>query len=413
MLKKRLISIWIYYGILYVTCFAAPSPQITSEGAILMDAKTGQILYEKNSMRPFYPASATKLLSGVIFAEDMAKGEGITKIKESIMNVPSDSSHVGIQVGDVYSYEDGLRALLMGSDNFVAYDMAVKHSGSIEAFAKAMNEKARDIGMLQSSFVTPHGYHDSNHYTTPYDLALLTRYAFSNPVIEKIASTPYTTLKTVNTDRKLFIKHTAAFFHPESGYYNPYVVAAKTGYHTPAGRTLVAKANYGDLELIGVVMRTDAPNQFKDINDLFEYGSKYFKPIVAQNGTYKLKNETYSKWAESFIETAIEKDMYLPHFKSYQDLMTEYKFVSGTRRGVENIGLNFPQDKIGYVSNQKHISAEEAQIKLEKWGQYYNKYIPKTFVQNCLKSVQQTPIHSLTIEQDIYIQLKFIEYIVK
>ncbi|MEG0579604.1 MAG: D-alanyl-D-alanine carboxypeptidase, partial [Niameybacter sp.] len=122
----------------------------------------------------FYPASTTKLLTSLLLVEDMQEGATITKSQDSLINVPSDSSHIGLKVGDSYSYTDGLHAILMGSDNFVSYDMSIFNASSINAFADKMNAKAKSLGANASHFVNPHGYHDPNHYTTPYDLALIT-----------------------------------------------------------------------------------------------------------------------------------------------------------------------------------------------------------------------------------------------
>lgn len=131
----------ISYICIVGACIAMPPPEIASEGGILMDARTGKILYEKNGLTTFYPASTTKILTSMILVESFVEEDILTKSVESIKNVPGDSSHIGLIQGERYSYEDGLHAILMGSDNFVAYDMARFNSATIQDFADKMNQK--------------------------------------------------------------------------------------------------------------------------------------------------------------------------------------------------------------------------------------------------------------------------------
>ncbi|MGL4344944.1 MAG: D-alanyl-D-alanine carboxypeptidase family protein [Cellulosilyticaceae bacterium] len=321
---------------LSITAFAAPLPDISAEGAILMDAKTGTILYAKNINSVFYPASTTKVLSCLILAEEMDATQIITKTPASIANVPSDSSHIGLLRGDTYTVKDGLHGILMGSDNYISYDMAVKNAGSIDAFANKMNQRAKLLGARSSHFVNPHGYHDPNHYTTPYDLALITKAAFANPEVLESAGTGQYKFAIPNRSTTMDISHTAALLDQQSPYYNPHVVAAKTGYHTPAGRTLVAKAIYNDIELIGVVMKTNTPYQFKDMNALFNYGNANFKVVGNEDHSYRVENISYSSWSKPYVTYALEHNWIAPTTTSYQTPISERTFVSLLNKAIPN-----------------------------------------------------------------------------
>nr|WP_307992882.1 hypothetical protein [uncultured Niameybacter sp.] len=327
-MKKRNLLFLAFTLFISPLTYATPSPSVKAEGAILIEPHTQTILYSKNSSSKFYPASTTKVLTSLLLVENMDEQAVITKSPESVANVPSDSSHIGLQVGDKYLYPDGIRGIMMGSDNFISYDMAIYNAGSIKAFANKMNEKAKSLGAKSSNFVNPHGYHDPNHYTTPYDLSLITAAAFDNPTLRQIAGTHEYTFNILNKANPLKLIHTAPFFKKDSPYYNPFVLAAKTGYHTPAGRTLVAKAQYGNLELVAVVMKSDYPGYFEDINTLFDYGSKNFKFLQDENYNVSIKNVSYSDWGAPYVEQALANKWIKSSTISYMDAATGFDFIN-------------------------------------------------------------------------------------
>ena len=147
-MKKNRIKTFIYTIISYLSfssgLFALPAPNLSSQGAVLIEPNTNTILYAKNANQKFYPASTTKVLTCLILIEEMPPYHLLTKSAESIKNVPSDSSHIGLVQGDEYDYLSGLYAILMGSDNFVSYDMATYNAGNIAEFANKMNPPFRN-----------------------------------------------------------------------------------------------------------------------------------------------------------------------------------------------------------------------------------------------------------------------------
>ncbi len=333
-MKNKLYLILIAYSVCifyYFNSFAYPTPSLHSEGAILIEAKSGTIIYQKNAHAKFYPASTTKLLTCALLLENVDLESSITKTADSIKNVPSDSSHIGLKKGDTYSALDGIYAILLASDNYVAYDMAQKSSGSITAFSNKMNAKAKEIGTLNSHFVNPHGYHDENHYTTPYDLAKITQYAYSKPLLEDISGTFSYNFKVINKNQTIPFKNTSMLINNQSDYYNPNVLASKTGFHTPAKRTLAAKAKYPNIELIAVVMKSDSPYQFEDINALFDYGSKHFEANYTENSSSDnnvvIINKTYSPQFEEYVTYALEEGWIEPSVRNYCDPITTKEFL--------------------------------------------------------------------------------------
>jgi D-alanyl-D-alanine carboxypeptidase len=164
-------------------------PNVYAEAAIVMDASTGLILYEKNMNGAYYPASITKILSSLIIIENSSPGEVVTFSRDAVFNVELDSTRIGIDVGEQLTIQQCLYGILLESANEVTYAAAEHVAGSISAFSDMMNEKAKSLGALNSNFVNPHGLPDDNHYTTAYDMALITREAMKNETFRKITGT--------------------------------------------------------------------------------------------------------------------------------------------------------------------------------------------------------------------------------
>lgn len=304
---KKPVYVVMFVLILSISTSIMAKPTVEAKGAILIETKTNTILYEKNAYSKFYPASITKLLTALLIQEQLPDNTVITKSQNSVRTVPRDSSHIGLNIGDRYNKINGLYGLLLGSDNFIAHDLAIAHSGTISQFAELMNTRAKELGAKNTHFTNPHGYHDPNHYTTPYDMAFIAKAAFANPTVQKIAGTAKFNFYVSNKNKTIPIKNTSRLVKSETSYYNSAVVASKTGYHSDAGQTLVAKAVYGDMELIAVVMSDKTPHQYIDVNRLFNYAKTYYS-VEASNGTYVLNNKTISTWASSSITKAINND---------------------------------------------------------------------------------------------------------
>ena len=283
----------------------AATPETSAKGVILIEAKTGAILYEKNAYMKLYPASITKLLTALLVEEKLPEGTLISKSQNSIDVVPGDSSNIGLELGDTYNKSTALYGLMLGSDNYIAHDLAIATSGTIKSFAEEMNARAQAIGCKNTHFTNPHGYHDPNHYTTPYDMALIAKAAFSNKTVQKIAGTVAYNFYITNKNKTLSITNTSRLLKSQTNYYNEHVVATKTGFHNDAGQTIVAKGVYGDMELIAVVMNTKTPQQYEDVNRLFEYASTNFS-VEKKDNYYGLNNLTIPKWVKKSAAQAVK-----------------------------------------------------------------------------------------------------------
>lgn len=333
-MSPKYICFFLSFLLVSFSLKGTPLPHLQADAAILIEPKTNTVLYAKNAHLKFYPASTTKILTSLILLEDLPLNTLITKTQESTLNVPSDSSQIGIKIGESYTALEGLYAIMLASDNFVSYDMAIKDASSINSFVKKMNERAKRAGALSSHFVNPHGYHDPQHYTTPFDLSQIARAAFNHSKFTEISGTASHIFKIQDTGRTISITHTASLLDQKSPLYNPFVIGAKTGFHTPAKRTLISKASYNNIDLIGVIMRADQPIQFEDMNTLLTYGMENYSLIQNASSPNMLINHSYSPWAKPYIDLALQQGLTIDRTKNYTNTLSKREFVNLLKSGV-------------------------------------------------------------------------------
>ena len=174
-----------------------------SPSVILMDSKTGKILYSKNAFEQRYPASTTKIMTAILALENCKLTDVATVSHDAIFNVPVGYSHASLQEGEMLTIEQLLNVLLIPSANDAAFVLAEHIAGSVDNFSEMMNNKAKEIGCLNTHFVNPNGIHNDDHYSTAYDLALIGKYAMQFNDIMRIAMVnQYTLPKTNKYDRE-------------------------------------------------------------------------------------------------------------------------------------------------------------------------------------------------------------------
>lgn len=252
--------------------------QIYSESAILMEQTTGKILYEKDIHARKYPASTTKILTGIIALEKCSLDEKAIASETAINVIKSGYSTANIQVGEIFTIGELLEVMLIHSANEAANVIAEHISGSIQNFSNVMNVKAKEIGCLDSNFVNPNGMHDENHYSTAYDLAVITRYCMKNEKFREIVTKMECSLPQTELWKEPRIyKNTNSLLISNNRYYYPYCVGGKTGFTTPAKNCLTSSSNKDGFETISVVLHAEATEdglsaRYTDTIKLFEYG---------------------------------------------------------------------------------------------------------------------------------------------
>lgn len=243
-----------------------------SDACIVIDATSGKTLFEHNSGQRMYPASTTKILTLLLALEMSDLQENIT-IPESASQVPADSSLTPVYPGERMTMDALLHGLMIRSGNDAANAVATICSGSVEAFVEKMNEKAAQLGALDSHFVNPHGYHDEEHYTTARDLAVIARQGLTQAEFCRIVTCLSYELPATSKREALPLYCTHELFNPESEFFIPYAAGIKSGYTSAAGFCYVGAAQTTQGTLIAVVLHAPTRNRaWMDLDKLFAYG---------------------------------------------------------------------------------------------------------------------------------------------
>lgn len=262
-------------------------PTVSAESAILMDAHTGVILYAKNIHTKHYPASTTKILTTLIAAERCAMDEMVTFSYKATHDIDPGSNHIGLDAGEQLPMEDCLKAILIRSANEVSFGVAEHIAGDTwEHFSTIMNDRAKELGCLNSNFVNPNGLPHTEHVTTVYDMAMIGRAFFANDLLCKMTLMKQLHLyPSVNQPDEIWENNQMALI-PGKEYAYEYLVGCKTGYTNAARSCLVSCAQKDGLKLICVVFKDESPRQYEDTIALFEYGFNNFeKQNIADNET--------------------------------------------------------------------------------------------------------------------------------
>ena len=247
---------------------------LSADSAILINADTGEVVYEKNAHKQRGIASTTKIMTSVLLLENKALSDEVT-VKDEDVRIEGTS--VGLKENDVVSCEVLLKAMLLESGNDAANVTATAISGSIEDFAILMNEKAKALGMNNTSFRNPSGLTEKNHYSTAYDMALLTRYAIKNSDFRSVCSLKQARVSYGNPSyERSFTNHNKLLDSYEG------VFGVKTGFTKASGRCLVSACERNGVTLIAVTLK--APDDWNDHKRLYDYGfEKTVKRMVDFN----------------------------------------------------------------------------------------------------------------------------------
>ena len=252
-----------------VLFFSIPVEGVSAQKAILMDAQTGRVLYEKNADSQSLIASTTKIMTALVVCEHCNVLDRMKIPKEA---VGIEGSSMYLKEGEVLSIQELLYGLMLRSGNDAAVALAIYCAGTVESFAAMMNDKARSLGLTQTHFENPHGLDSTHHYSTARDLAVLTAYAMKNPIFYQTVST-----KTVTVGNRVMQNHNKLLWRVEGAD------GVKTGYTKAAGRILVSSATRDGRRLICVTINDG--NDWVDHTTLLENGfSEYSVKQIIRAG---------------------------------------------------------------------------------------------------------------------------------
>lgn len=345
MKKITLVLILIIIFTRTIGVFAYSFP----ESSIIMEEKTGRILYEKKSHKKMLIASTTKIMTAIITIENTKLTENV-KVGNEILKMYG--TNIYIDVGEEISIEALLYGLMLRSGNDAAVALANYVAGTEEKFVQLMNEKAKTIGMNNTVFNNPHGLDDdTKNYSTAYDMALLSIYANKNPIYKKITKTKKITIKS-NYKTYLWYNRNKLLQQYE------YCTGGKNGYTPSAGKTLVTTASK-DLLFLTIVTLNDSDSYKTHMNLYEEYFNKYKNYTIVKKGKrYKKGNKIYVA-SETFSYPMTKEEK-------------KHLYIEITGKNQKYITINLYEKIIGKIKLNKSEQKKEAKTLLEKFSYLFD-----------------------------------------
>lgn len=375
---KKLIIIFLILFFLCINTFSvfasSESPDLVSKAAILIDNKTGKILYCKNENEKMYPASTTKIVTAILTLENCNLDDIITVSYDAAMSIPEGYSSASLEVNEQLTVEQLLQLLLVHSANDAANVLAEHVGGSIESFVSMMNTKIHELGLSNTHFTNTFGMHDENHYTTAKDLASIMQYCIKNEDFRKLSGKASCAIPATNKHDARRYTSTNELIIPNSSNYYSFLTCGKTGYTSQAGDCLVSCSYKDNLELICVVLGGKTVNgtstRFSETKELFEYGYDNYsiKTLLNENDfvtNVEVKNATKNTknldlLASSSIYVLLENSMSESDLNPSINIDENIKapIEQGTRLGTISYnvdGIEYKADLISsyYVEKSK------------------------------------------------------------
>lgn len=356
-IKNRFIALFLIFGVLssflrtetLASCWKR-CPSIEAPAAAVIDVETGTLLVEKNAEKKRYPASITKVMTALLTLNHMkSMDEKIVFNKKAVTAEELESKTLWLAEGEVLSMKDCLHGLLLASANDIAKGLAFHVGGSLEGFASMMNEKAKELGCVNTHFTNPHGLFEEEHYTCAADMVKIMAACAKNPRFMEIAGTlRYTIPKTNKFQYRRFLLNDSKMLNKKSPYYYPKCAAAKTGYVEESKKTYIAIAKNGKQTLAGVIMGINTLEaQYRGLESLFEYCFKNFSLVDADEFSVEFPikfGNLYSKVLRKDREARFKMDkkvkILLPndYKKEAVHIQVNYEKPSLIKVGINKMG---------------------------------------------------------------------------
>ncbi len=336
-------------------------PDISSQYVVVMDADSKEVLYSSNPDTKCYPASTTKILTGLITIENKALNDTLTFSENAIKSLSYGDANANISIGETLTIEQALYCLLLRSANEAAYGLAEEVAGSASEFASLMNNRVESLGAVNTHFTNASGLCDTFHYTTPYDMALIASECFNSSELMKIMgySDIYIIGPTNKSDFTRYYKHRYGMVKG-GDYEYKYSCGGKTGYTDEAGSCLVSFAQKDDIRLVCVIFNSESDTRYYDTEKLFDYYfnnfhkvsiDKYDDLLSGQN--IDLLNLT-SQFDNTNVSLGFKDNAYLlvPHSVDTDELTTIVTYYDspayiGEKNGFACISFFYKNTKVG------------------------------------------------------------------
>lgn len=294
---KRLVFLIMVFFILFSTSVNTCALSVSAECACVIDMTTGRVIYDKNMMKNHTMASTTKIMTALVALENSNLTDIVTVSKNA---AGTEGTSLYLKAGQKVTMEDLLYGLMLQSGNDAAIAIAEGVAGSVDKFAEMMSKRAASIGALNSSFKNPNGLDEDGHYTTAYDLAMITREAMKNEKFEEIVSTKSKTIldgtQTVSNHNKMLRMYDGC-------------IGVKTGFTKKSGRCLVTAARRDGVEVIAVTL--NAPNDWNDHTQMLNYAFETTErfPVILSGMT--VNSLPVKNGASKTVELTAENDYYI------------------------------------------------------------------------------------------------------
>lgn len=354
--KKYLV---FAFSILFLCVNLLQMPQktmaISAESYCVIDKLTGRILYEKASKTKHGMASTTKIMTAIV-ALEKALPDSVATVSYNASR--TEGSSLYLKAGEKMSVIDLVYGLMLNSGNDAAVVLAEHIGGSVENFASMMNELAQKIGAHSTHFTNPNGLYDDMHYTTSYDLALITRYALNNEVFRQIVATKKHTIQTIGEQRKIYLSNHNKLLNTLDG-----CDGVKTGYTKKTGRCLVSSVSRDGWQAICVTINaSDDWNDHKIlINKAF---SEYFPKKIISKGQY-IKTISVTDGVSDSVGAVATDDVYVAVKENENlDYKIEYKLCNELKAPIEkdqhigSIDIIYNNDVFASVNITTNASVE-------------------------------------------------------
>lgn len=338
---KRIISIlaalFVAFGLIFsynIVVSFAQTIDLSAKSSVLIEATTGRVLYQNNAYEKKPMASTTKIMTAIV-ALEYGNVEDTVVVSQNASGI--EGSSIWLSAGEKMSLSDMLFGLMLASGNDAAIAVAEHVGGSVEAFVELMNQTAQRIGAYNTHFMNPNGLPSDDHYTTAYDLALISAYAMQNDYFCEIVKTQYKKLPWEGHEWERVVKNKNRILWNYDGGNG-----IKTGYTKAAGKCLAAAAQRNGMQLVAVAL--DAPNMFEDCMKLMNHGFENYQNRLILCAEERVGDVAVEQGTEESFTVYTDQDIYYP--------LTEDEYAQIEKRVYLEESVRAPvryNDKVGCV----------------------------------------------------------------
>ncbi len=374
MIRKIFIIIFSLLTV-FLFPFKIYATTTSCESLLMFELETQTVLYEKLPDQHMYPASLTKVMTAIL-AIELGNLDDELVVDESIHTLlPAGSSHIALETGEQLSLKDLLYALMLPSANDAALVISMHYGVTNDHFVQMMNEKAKELGMNDTNFMNPHGFHEENHYSTASDLAKLVIYAMENETFREIVKVPRYEISATNLKEPRLIASTNDLLNSKDLFLYegawiqkeyPGSLGVKTGYTPEAGHCLISYTRNNGMGLVVIALNGSANDNYTDIHTLLDYGFANYKLDLLEKSNEYIEDFIIND--EESVPLITKDDVYVVT-PITSDAITERKItlndpIFPIKKG-DTIGqLDFVSEGV-VVATTELIAAESSDIEPE------------------------------------------------